>query len=419
MHSGNLQPRDQQAKQPQARPSGQLERTGTERSRIALFGDLRLHEVRSLDLLSAARAPWTELVERVPSATPFQTWEWVVGFARYDRSRPRVLMWEHVSGRLVGVLALCDRRSLVPGVKRLELIGGRLSDYPGMLAEPEWLAACEQSARAWLAGLAQRPLALLRGQSEVPPRWLPALPHRVLTRDAAIVVPLPSDMEQLLASLSKRFRGNLRREQRLVENARLEFHTPANERELRAALPVLFQLHQLRKNAQNERGRFHDPRWCEAVTEIAVALQARGITRLTILRINDAPAAASFDLRLHETQYTYQYGMQPQFSAYSPGRLLTRRMIEEAIGAGMKRYDFGRGVEDYKLQWSKQRREINDVIVARGTGTLNAWMLVHHGHGRLLYSPLLKRAYLAVRGRAQGPAADANVPERDHSAGKA
>ena len=403
MRSGNLQPTDRPADALRASLAGDPERSWAEGTRIALGGDLRLHELRSLDLLHAARAPWTDLVQRVANATPFQTWEWVVGFARYDRSQPRVLVWEHVSGRWVGVLPLCDRGSLLPGIKRLELIGARLSDYPGLLAESAWRAACEHSARAWLARLAQRPIALLRGQFEVPPPWLPALPYRVLAQDAAIVVPLPSDMEQLLRSLTKRFRGNLRREQRLAENARLDFHTPTTEQELRAALPVLFQLHQLRKNSQGERGRFHDARWCEALTEIAIALQLSGVTQLTILRINDEPAAASFDLRLHGTQYTYQYGMNPRLSTFSPGRLLTRRMIEEAIGAGMKRYDFGRGVEDYKLQWSKERRAISDLIMARGATMLSAWTLVHQGHRRLLYSRLLKRAYLAVRGRAAAP----------------
>ena len=135
-------------------------------------------------------------------------------------------------------------------------------------------------------------------------------------------------------------------------------------------------------------------------------------TRLTVLRVDDTPAAASFDLRLHGTQYTYQYGMNPQLREFSPGKLLTFRMLEDAIGAGMQRYDFGRGLEEYKLQWSKERRVVSDILVARSSAMLAAWSLAQNGYSRVLRNRLLKTAYLAVRGRerAAAPAAESEEP---------
>ena len=376
-------------------------------------GDLRQREIRTLEALQRERAAWTELVDRVPSATPFQTWEWVSGFAHYDCCAPRVLVFEEPSGRWAGVLPLCERPSLLPGVRQLELIGGRLSDYPAMLAEPSRLAACERQASRWLTRLSGQPVALIRSQLDVPPRWMPSLPCRVIAQEEAVFVPLPSSVEQYMQSLSAKYRSNLRRYQRLLGSARIEFRTPHNERDLRAAMPVLFQLHQDRKYSQGERGRFYEPRWREAFTEIAVALQARAITQLTVMYINDTPAAASFDLRLHGTQFTYQYGMNPQLRSFSPGKLLTLRMLEDAINAGMRRYDFGRGLEEYKLQWSKERRELRDLIVARSSPILTAWLLAHKGYARLQRSRFLKRAYLTLWGREQpiAPRSDADAEQ--------
>ncbi len=375
---------------------------------VPLTEGLRLREIRTLEELVSAREAWTDLVDRVPSATPFQTWEWVAGFARYDRCRPRVLVLEEPGGRWAAALPLCERPSMVPGFKQLELIGARQSDYPGMLADPAAGAACEQRAAEALGRLLGRPVAFIRSQREVPPPWLPRLPFKVASTEETVVVHLPPDLEQFMQSLSAKFRSNLRRNQRRLGAARVDFHTPADERELRAAMPVLFHLHQLRKNSQGERGRFYEPRWCEAITEMAVSLQARGMTRLTVLRVDDTPAAASFDLRLHGTQYTYQYGMNPQLREFSPGKLLTFRMLEDAIGAGMRRYDFGRGLEEYKLQWSKERRVVSDILVARSSAMLAAWSLAQDGYSRVLRSRLLKTAYLAVRGRerAAAPAAE-------------
>src|SRR5665213_2376332 len=355
----------------------------------ALVDGLRLREIRTLEELAREREAWTDLVDRVSSATPFQTWEWVAGFADYDRCQPRVLVLEDTSGRWVGVLPLCEQPSMFPGVKQLELIGGRLSDYPGMLVEPAHRLACEQRVGALLTRLSGRPVALIRSQRDLPPRWLPRLPFKIVATDESIIVPLPADVEQFMQSLSAKFRSNLRRNHRRLGTGRIDFHTPTDERELRAAMPVLFHLHQLRKNSQGERGRFSDPRWCEAITEIAVSLQDLAITHLTIMRIDDAPVAASFDLRLHGIQYTYQYGMNPQLRSFSPGKLLTLKMLEDAIGAGMHHYDFGRGLEEYKLQWSKERRGVSDMIMARNSMILGVWALAQNGYGRLLRNRLL------------------------------
>lgn len=367
--------------------------------------ELVLQELRSLEEVAAARDAWRDLTARVPSATPFQTWEWVHGFARYDRSRPRVLVLTEPGGRWLAVLPLCES-SRIPWIRRLELIGGRLSDYPGLLVDPARRAACEARLRSTLGRLLD--LGVMRSQPDNPPAWLPPLPYKVLATDESVVVTLPGNVEAFMQTLSAKFRSNLRRNQRRVEDSRIEFHTPTNERELRAAMPVLFELHQMRKNSQGERGRFYESRWREAITDIAVSLQVPGVTRLTILRIDDVPAAASFDLRLHATQFTYQYGMNPALKTYSPGKLLTLRMLEDAIGAGMQRYDFGRGMEEYKLQWSKQRRVVSDLIVARSPSILSTFALLKDGHSWLLRNRLLKKAYLTLRGRAR-PSPDAQA----------
>ncbi len=370
---------------------------------------LCLRELRSLESIAAEREAWADLVDRDPSATPFQTWEWVTGQVAYDECQPRVLVLEEANGRWVGLVPLCERASMLPGVTQLELIGGRLSDYPGMVAEPARRAECEQRFGEFLARLAGRPVAFIRSQKQIPPRWLPGLPFKVVTADENVVVPLPSEVGQFMQSLSGKFRSNLNRYRRRLQAARVVFHTPANEGELRAAMPVLFHLHQMRKNSQGERGRFYEARWREAITDIAVSLLACAVTRLTLILIDDKPAAASFDFRLHGTQYTYQFGMDPQLRAFSPGKLLTLKMIEDAIGAGIRRYDFGRGLDDYKLQWSKERHGLNDMVMARSSTVLGAWSLVQNGYERLLHNRTLKSVYLAVRGREEHPTSGAKT----------
>jgi CelD/BcsL family acetyltransferase involved in cellulose biosynthesis len=364
---------------------------------------LRLREIRTLGELEKAQEPWTRLIERVESATPFQTWEWVFEFARFDNMPLRVGVFEDSNGEWAGVLPLGERRSAFPGVRVAELIGGRLSDYPGMLVDPRHIAACENLARAWLGRFTSHRIMYLRSQRAGLPAWAPRGPFEVLFGEDTVIVRLADTHEKFSATLSAKFRSNLRRNERRLAGKDARFCTPATEAELRAEMPVLFELHQARKNSQGERGRFFDPRWRNAVTEIAVRLLCRGVTNLTILRIDGVPAAASFDLRLHRTQYTYQFGMNPELLEFSPGKLLTWRMLQDAVAAGMQTYDFGRGLEEYKLQWSKERRPVEDLIIARSAPVLKAWMTVQHIHQSVLRSRGLKKIYLATVGRLKGP----------------
>jgi CelD/BcsL family acetyltransferase involved in cellulose biosynthesis len=353
--------------------------------------------------LEGAQEPWTRLVERVESATPFQTWEWVFEFARFDDIPLRIGVLEDANGEWAAVLPLCERGAALPGVRVLELIGGRLSDYPGLLVDPAHLPAVDDLIRAWLGRLKSYRIMYLRSQRAGLPAWAPRRPFKVLSGEDTVVVRLADSLEKFSATLSAKFRSNLRRNERRLADKNATFRTPATEAQLRAEMPVLFDLHQARKNSQGERGRFFDPRWRDTVTQIAVRLLRRGITNLTILRIDGVPAAASFDLRLHGTQYTYQYGMNPELMEFSPGKLLTWRMLQDAVAAGMQTYDFGRGLEEYKLQWGKERRAVEDLIVARSAPVLEAWMAVQQVHQAVLRSRGLKKIYLATVGRLKGP----------------
>lgn len=85
---------------------------------------------------------------------------------------------------------------------------------------------------------------------------------------------------------------------------------------------------------------------------------AAGALRMGILVIDDVPAAAQFWIVDSDRATLFKLVYAEKFSRYSPGTLLTRRMIETIMTEDHPReIDFGRGDDAYKRLWMRSRRE--------------------------------------------------------------
>jgi CelD/BcsL family acetyltransferase involved in cellulose biosynthesis len=64
-----------------------------------------------------------------------------------------------------------------------------------------------------------------------------------------------------------------------------------------------------------------------------------------------------YGVELSRRFYYYQSGMDPDWSARSPGLVLLGKTVEDAYARGLGDYDFLRGAEPHKLDWASDRRE--------------------------------------------------------------
>lgn len=364
---------------------------------------LRVREICSLDDWESLREPWTDLIMRVPTATPFQTWEWNYGMARFgSRSVPRVAVIEDDEGRWVALAPFCQRPAGLPGLRGLELIGGRVSDYLGVVVDSARQGDCETILRNWLTQLDGWKVLHLRCQTHLDTSWMPKMPSAVVSMDVCPFARLPTDLEDYERTMADSLRRQIfKNRRRLLRNGRLTFHVPATPGDLRRELPVFFRLHQLRQNSLGERGHFSDPGWCEVFTETALGLLELGIARLGIVRIDDRPAASQFNMRLHGVEYFYQTGMDPGLARFSPGSVLHHWLIGQGISESVREYDFGRGAEPYKFMWASERREVYHIVFSRSNALLQICRYAEKLRKRVLRSTTLKRIYRATVGRSK------------------
>ena len=71
--------------------------------------DLKLYELHSLSEMEKIREDWKHLVLNCPAATPFQTWEWNFGIAKFERglARLRVILAEESTCVVVHITSFC------------------------------------------------------------------------------------------------------------------------------------------------------------------------------------------------------------------------------------------------------------------------------------------------------------------------
>lgn len=193
-------------------------------------------------------------------------------------------------------------------------------------------------------------------------------------------VELPPDWEAFLALQSKSHRKQLRRlEKRVLGESQTVWHPVATLDELKAAWPILIDLHQRRRNSLKEPGCFASPRWAAFHEEVSEQLLAEGKLRVSWLELSGQPVAAEYHFAGQQTTWAYQGGVDPDRIAEEPGRLSTILTIKQAIEAGHQHFDFLRGDEPYKAHWRATPQQTFDlqIVPARGSAKLR-WQAYHY-----------------------------------------
>jgi CelD/BcsL family acetyltransferase involved in cellulose biosynthesis len=172
---------------------------------------------------------------------------------------------------------------------------------------------------------------------------------------------LPGSWDELLAGLGQNARTNVPRyERRLHKKHDVELTDYATRWE--EGWRVLRQLHDLRWAGT---GALRDPRLEELHRGFGAWLAERGRLWLVTLDLDGSPAAAWYGFASNGTVYFYQAGRDPQWEGERVGTVLMSLMLRRAIDRGLRGFDFLRGEEWYKSQWTGTTRTCYEVVITR------------------------------------------------------
>lgn len=169
---------------------------------------------------------------------------------------------------------------------------------------------------------------------------------------------------------TRRAENFLRRRRWLERQPGFRIERAESDAEVQQALSSFFRLHGLR---WQERSQLNTPEAQAFHREAAARLARRGRLRLYTLWVEGMAVASVHTLRHGGTFSYYNAGYDPAWQHKSTGLVLVGTTFQDAIAEGYREYDFLRGTEPYKLDWTSQVRRTARIQMWR-PGSSGAWV---------------------------------------------
>ena len=358
---------------------------------------INLCEINTISKIENLKEEWKRLFLRSQELTPFQSWEWNYAVIKEFSSseKIKIVVGYNADNEVVGIAPFKITNQKLTGIKIMELIGNKSSDYLDFLVEQEYkytfinsLFDLIKNSTDWTI------LNLINLREETRNLIQHTLPFEILPQDVCPCVYLPGTMKEYENEVHKRELKSIKRQLRkLLPKNRLEYIVKDSSESLKEDVDVFINLHQKRHNSKGERGRFFTETRKENFHDISKLLYEAGILQIEMLKIDSQIAAINYILVWNNRKYNYLSGMNPAFANFKPGKILIYYMINDAINKGCNLFDFLQGAEKYKYFWTNEEIQLYSAVYSRSTICLFLWKDVLTLRNRIKRSTLLKRYY--------------------------
>ncbi|MFH1261855.1 MAG: GNAT family N-acetyltransferase [Pseudomonadota bacterium] len=343
--------------------------------------------VQDIAELTRLGEAWNTLCLSQPRPTPMLTWDWADAWWRVYGAPNRNLslsVWVYEeNGKVLGLFPLYRIDTGHGAVFRPIGTGEReedavCSDYiaPLFAGSDEGVKNALTSDLAALLTRGSDTLLLSDLASEDP--WNVSLAETLRSRPLSVrrtggstcaYLPLPKTYDEFFSSLSSNFRTQLRQGERSLKAlGGVEFHRIERTEDIGPFWEDLVRLHQKRWNAVGRPGVFSSPLFTEFHREIVERYTRRGWLDGLVLYTNGQPMAVVYSYRIGGTIFLYQSGLETELPPkVRPGLQLHLEVIRQGIVRGDREYDFMRGDDRYKKQFTESSRSLFHVEAGRPT----------------------------------------------------
>src|SRR4028119_1157822 len=315
---------------------------------------------------------WTELCEEGACNEPFFRPEWFVAFVE-NFEKEILLLTVRSGGKLRAVLPLVKRKGNLHGVpvrsleavynlntQRFDLIHGADESERKEIIEAVWKEIKRQSKwqilemrlvknDSWLNDL----LALAESQNYRTGIW---------QMDSApfVVLPQGEDKEKLIneyfSGLKKHFRQDLKRRlNRLKEQGAVEFVvTRGYQSEL---MQKYFELEARSWKGRGGTAVACDPRVVKLHDDFARAVGAQNALSIYELKLDGKTIAMSVNILFNRKTIFWKTSFDEEYKRFSPGHLLIKEFLADAIRNDSSELDMLSPATDYKKVWASGEHE--------------------------------------------------------------
>lgn len=344
-------------------------------------------DARALERLAPE---WEALLEASVNNEPTLSPLWMLSWWRvFSEGRKLATVAFRDGDRLVGLAPMCMRtrwfRRALP-LRRVDALASGepqeheiCSEYIGVLAEAgreEDVARRLATALGDLGAFDELVFPAMAGDGPWPELLSRAFRDagmRVTTEqtDTARYVSLPESWEAYLAGLGSKHRYVVRRALRDFERwseGEHQLHRADDLASLTRGRHILHELHASRWGEIDHAGAFASPKFRAFHDDVMEQLLARDALDLWWLEVRGEPVAALYNIVWNDKVHFYQSGrlatLPPKVRA---GIAIHAYVMQKAIAAGRREYDFLGGEAQYKRQLASSERALVTLVAERAS----------------------------------------------------
>lgn len=348
---------------------------------------------------------WTDVLNLSEENHIFQTYEytstWWKHFGQNQKNRKLLLLVVEDSGDIVAIAPLMI--TMLPFINKavIQFVGTDICDYMDFIIN-------SKNYENYLLKIIEY-LSTLRFL-EIDLKYVPdgskllqnidssseSISGKIRQVDASPYINLQKSWTGIVEGLKKKLKGEIsRNEKRMREKGNLVFKCYTRELPPNKILNYYFDLHIKKwRDYSQKYSQFQYKHWRDFITNLSLSISDRGWLDISYLELNKKMAACHFGFRYNDRFYYYMPTFDPALADYSPAKILIMRIMEQSHNTGLKEFDFLRGMEPYKLAWTKLARPIYNVLYyskfapIRCTGLI--YRNLHNGYTKNI-KPKLKR----------------------------
>ena len=364
---------------------------------------IRTIRLESWDSLPDLGAGWNSLLGRSPGCSVFQSLPWhLCWWKAFGHPHELFVVLGYAGSRLVGIAPMMITREKGPvGQLRrhLHFIGStnNASDYCDFITDPDVPGALEALLEEICAGpeaFHRIDLSHFPGRSPNQARTL----EYFRSRDIRTTVEFQADAPVRIlgdgeADLQTANKSSLKRHASFFRKAGdLRFHQCASEAEILGFLDAFFEQHKARRALTDSPSQFLDPAQQAFYRELVRELFPHGWLRFDVILFNGAPLAFHFGFEYRRRFIWYKPTFDARFASRSPGEVLIKFLLEDAIGKQLEEFDFTIGSEAFKYRFANEIRHINRVVAFHSPADYWNYRAIHMLKNRLKRSPAARAA---------------------------
>jgi CelD/BcsL family acetyltransferase involved in cellulose biosynthesis len=351
-----------------------------------------MYKVRTASIaeFKESREMWNRLVAAMPLPTIFCTWEWIyTWWEHFGDNYNLVILFVFKDAELKGILPLASRNAVLNPA----WLTGRILTYCGsvevapdhvdMIASHEDTAPCLAAIHSYLS-TENKEWDVLHlshiSEANSLTKWLNDSDTSFQTniREVSVspFITLTEGFEKYNGTFSSQRRNHFKRmERKLNEQYGIKYFS-CDPLKYQETLDTLFVLHEQRAKRKKIESTFKKEPIMKFHHDLIRRMDATDWVWLKALGSDEKVISVWYGFAFGGKVVYYQIGFDTQWEQLGPGKVLMLNVIREAFSKKFDEFDFLRGNEKFKSEWTENKRPLLAANIYNRTlrGTLSEKM---------------------------------------------